>query len=70
MMNARTHQLRLVHRCLLGAAGLALSSGTAQAQSDWTKRFRIGLVTALNIEAEFSLVGDFGVSGEIGRAHV
>ena len=63
MMNSRTHQLRLVHRCLLGAAGLALSSGTAQAQSDWTKRFRIGLVTALNIEAEFSLVGDFGVSG-------
>ncbi len=50
---------------LLGAAGLVLGHGTAQAQDQpsWTKRFRLGLIAGLNIETEFSLGGDFDVSG-------
>jgi hypothetical protein len=51
--------------CVLGTAALALgsSAGSAQEAEHWTKRFRLGFVTGFNIEAEFSLRGDFGVSG-------
>lgn len=61
--------LRNVHvvlpGCLLGAAGLVVPAGAAQAQDSpsWTKRFRLGVIAAINIEAEFSMSGDFGVSG-------
>lgn len=52
-------------RCLLAAAGVMFCSAAAQAQENpsWTKRFRLGLVVGINLEAEFSLGGDFGVSG-------
>ncbi len=64
MNKPRTDQFPL-GGCLCGAAGLMLCSTATQAQENpsWTKRFRLGLVAGINLEAEFSLGGAFGVSG-------
>lgn len=64
-MNVRRTSLAFAPGCLLGAAGFFLGCGASQAQEQpsWTKRFRLGVVAAINIDAEFSLNGDFGVSG-------
>lgn len=62
MMNTSQSQLRALKHCVLGVAGLAVGSGVAHADGDWTKRFRLGVISAFNVEAEFSLGGGFGVS--------
>src|SRR5687767_10124427 len=44
------------------AAGAAIAVATSDAQAqDWTRHFRIGMQLALNIDAEFSMGGDFFV---------
>lgn len=65
MMKPSRIRGRVGPACLLGVVGLAVTADVAQAQAEpsWTKRFRLGLVAAINLEAEFKLNGDFGVSG-------
>ncbi|HAV61346.1 MAG TPA: hypothetical protein DCY13_03170 [Verrucomicrobiales bacterium] len=62
-MNIVSPSPRLFRSLMLGAAGATLAGGAAHAQGDWSKRFRIGLVTAINVETEFAFGGQFGVTG-------
>jgi len=64
MKALRTNQT-IVSRCLLGTVGFAVSAevASAQEQPSWTKRFRLGVVAAINLDVDFSLGGDFAVSG-------
>lgn len=62
-MKRHSNHRRILRSAMLSLAGLALGAGTARADGDWTKRFRIGLVTGWNVKARFSLGGEFGVSG-------
>lgn len=53
-------------RWLCCLAGLTLFVGHAQGQEydpDWTRNFRIGALVGLNISANFSMKGQFNVSG-------
>lgn len=63
-MSTRRPVQTITRGCLLGAAGLVASSAAAQGQDgpSWTKRFRLGVVAAVNLEAELSIGGDFAVS--------
>jgi len=44
-------------------AALAVGATVVEADPGWTRRFRLGAIAAINIEAEFSQGGEFGVSG-------
>lgn len=55
LVRTRTRRWSLV----IGSA-LAASAGQVQAQ-EWTKHFRIGMQLAVNIDAEFSMGGQFNV---------
>src|SRR5688572_3727558 len=47
---------------LLAGTAVAATATTVEAQ-DWTKHFRIGLQLAINIDAEFSMGGNFAIPG-------
>ncbi len=60
--------MRLRRHSVTGPAALTLAGVTlvvcsAEAQEDWTKRFRIGATAAFNISADFSSTGTFDVQG-------
>lgn len=62
-MTSRILTRRWPRALLLGSAGMTLGAGAAHAEGDWTRRFRVGLVTAVNVEAEFTFGGAFNLSG-------
>lgn len=47
----------------LVTAGVSCSVASAQVAGDWAKHFRLGTQVALNIKADFSMGGQFGISG-------
>ena len=54
--------MKLSH-LLVGSIGGLLAASISQAQEDWTRNFRAGLLMGLNIKAEFKTSGQFGFGG-------
>ncbi len=65
-MKATQSALPVAARWLCGCAGAGLLAGPVQAQSEddsWTRHFRLGMQIGLNLKADFSMHGQFGLSG-------
>ena len=65
-VKATQSALPVAARWLCGFAGAGLLASPVQAQTEndsWTRHFRLGMQIGLNLKADFSLHGQFGISG-------
>lgn len=65
MKPTRAAQQRTIFRCVVAIALMVSVGGMAHAQTitNWTKHFRIGAVVGLNMDVNFRMNGQFGISG-------
>src|SRR5256885_5552220 len=62
MTHVRSTGVRAL-RALRGCAVATLITCSSSAQDDWTRHFRVGMQIGLNLKADFSMTGSFGISG-------